>query len=189
MKLSPREGLLMWITGLVVLYGGTYFVCAPQLKTWAELRRQREETERKIGLAERLVAQGPAWEKRLEGLRTKLPQYPPDKDVTADLLIKLEQLASRNGLTLLSRDVEKETQQGAMYELAVNCKWEGKLEALVHFLFDLQNEDAILDASQLTIAPNEKKFPRGSLTVYCSYSRTALPEGAGRSPETRKERK
>ena len=98
--------------------------------------------------------------------------------------IKLEQIASAHGLTLSSRDAEKETQRGDMYELAVNCKWEGKLDAVVHFLFDLQKEDAILDASQLTITPNEKKIPKGSFTVYCSYSRTQ-PAGVPRTPEAK----
>jgi Tfp pilus assembly protein PilO len=189
MKVSQREAVLMWATGLVALLGVSYFVCAPKFKEWTALSKLREDAQRKIDLAERLVAQGPQWEKRLTDLRKKLPQYPADKDVTADLLIKLEQLASQNGLTLPSRDVEKETQHANMCELAVNCKWEGKLEAITHFLFDLQNEDAILDASQLTIAPNEKKYPRGSFTVYCSYSR-AQPPGAPKNPaEPKKEGK
>jgi len=182
MKISPRETMLLWVTGVIVLFGLTYLICAPKIKAWTALDAARKDALRKIGLAERLMAQGPQWEKRLSELRKKLPQYPPEKDMTADLGIKIEQLATKNGLTLPNRDTEKEIQHGNLCELAVNCKWEGKLDALVHFLFDLQNEDAILDVSQLTIAPNEKKFPRGSLTVYCSYSRTQ-PAGAPKSPE------
>ena len=82
-----------------------------------------------------------------------------------------------NGVNLISREAGKETLRGNMYEVAVNCKWEGKLESLTRFLFDLQKEDVILDVSELTISPNEKKVLRGGFTVYCSYSRIPPPGG------------
>jgi Tfp pilus assembly protein PilO len=173
MKMSSRELGLLWATSVVTLFGLTYLLAQPSVKVWKELRATQAETERKIQATERLMSQGPQWEAKLADFRNKLPQYPPDKDVTADLLIRIEKLASANGLTLPSRDVEKESQKGDMHELAVNCKWEGKLESLVRFLFALQNEDAILDTSQLTVTPSEKKVLRGSFTVYCSYSRTS----------------
>lgn len=172
MKMSSRELGLLWATGVITLFGLTYVLAQPSLKAWKDVQTLQAETERKIQASERLKSQGPQWEAKLAEFRRKLPQYPAEKDVTADLLIRIEKLASANGLTLPSRDVEKESQQGDMHELAVNCKWEGRLEALVRFLFALQNEDAILDTSQLTVAPSEKKVLRGSFTVYCSYSRT-----------------
>jgi Tfp pilus assembly protein PilO len=171
--MSSRELGLMWTTGFVTLFGLTYFLAQPSVKAWKELRSSQAEMESKIEATARLKAQGPQWDTKLADFRGKLPQYPPDKDVTADLLIRIEKLASANGLTLPSRDVEKESQKGDMHELAVNCKWEGKLDSLVRFLFALQNEDAILDTSQLTVASSEKKVLRGSFTVYCSYSRTS----------------
>jgi Tfp pilus assembly protein PilO len=171
MKISPREMMLAWVTGLIALFGVSYLLAAPKFKEWSEIITKREEATKKIELTERLIGQNPAWESKLSELRRKLPKYPADKDVTADLLIRIEKLASANGLILASRDVDKETQTGDMYELAANCKWEGKLEPLVRFLFDLQQEDAILDVSQLLAAPNEKRVLKGSFTVYCSYSR------------------
>lgn len=172
MKVSSREMTLLWITGVAALFGVTFLLAQPRIKDWKDLGTKQAEAERKIQATEHLLAQGPSWNRKLADFRKKLPQYPADKDVTADLLIRIEKLASANGLTLPSRDVEKESQKGDMHELAVNCKWEGKLDSLVHFLFDLQNEDAILDASKLVVSPNEKKVLRGSFTVYCSYSRT-----------------
>jgi Tfp pilus assembly protein PilO len=171
MKISPREMMLLWITGVNALFGLSYLMAVPAIKEWSIVKANREEAARKIELTERLIDQNQAWESKLANLRRKLPVYPGDKDVTADLLIRIEKLASANGLTLSSRDVEKETLMGDMHELSANCKWEGKLEPLVRFLFDLQQEDAILDVSQLLAAPNEKRVLKGSFTVYCSYSR------------------
>lgn len=172
MKISSREMTLAAVTGLVALFGISYLMAVPRIKEWTKVMEERRETARKIDLTRRLIGQAPGWETKLQELRRKLPQYPPEKDVSADLYIRIEKLASASGLTLASRDLEKETRAGDMCELAANCKWEGKLEPLVRFLFALQQEDAILDISQLSVAPNEKRLLKGSFTVYCSYSRT-----------------
>ena len=87
----------------------------------------------------------------------------------------LRKLASGSQLSLLSRDVERESRHGDLYELSASCRWEGSLDALVHFLFELQQDDAILDVSQLTVSPTDKKPLRGTLTVYCSYTRQNAP--------------
>lgn len=180
--MSSRELMLAWATAAIAIFGVSYLVAAPKFSEWTAIKANREEVVRKIALTSRLIEQNPAWEAKLADLRRKLPLYPADKDVTADLLIRIEKIASANGLTLASRDVDKETLTGDMYELAANCKWEGKLEPLVRFLFDLQQEDAILDVSQLLAAPNEKRVLKGSFVVYCSYSRIK-PGATGAKPE------
>ena len=183
MKMSSRELGLFWATGMVALFGLTYMLAQPRFKEWKDLGGRQEEAARKIEATEHLLNQKAQWDGKLAEFRKRLPQYAPEKDVTADLLIRIEKLASANELQLPARDSEKEVLKGDMYELAVNCKWEGKLESLTHFLFDLQNEDAILDTSQLTVAPNEKRVLRGSFTVYCSYSRTTPPANSAKKPE------
>lgn len=188
MKMSPRELVLLGVTCAVALGGLTFLLCSPRFAEWKALQEKQEQTARKTEVTQHLVDQAPRWDKRLADLRAKLPVYAAEKDVTADLLIKIEQLATARGLTLPSRDMEKETAKGDMYELAANCKWEGKLEALIRFLFDLQKEDAILDISALSASPNERKVLRGSFTVYCSYSRNQ-PAGQRKKPETKVQEK
>jgi hypothetical protein len=177
MKISSREMILAWIAGVAALGGLTYLLVEPTLKEWALLEGKKAESLRQVGNQKRLIAQSANWEAKLSELKKKLPTHPQGKDVTTDLQILIEKLARVNGLNLISREAEKETLRGNMYEVAVNCKWEGKLEALTRFLFDIQKEDVILDVSQLTISPNEKKVLRGGFTVYCSYSR--IPPAGG----------
>lgn len=177
MKVSPREMVLIWITAFVALAGVTYLLVDPQLRVWSTLAGKRQEVARQVANQERLISQAPKWDAKLSEQKKKLPTHPQGKDVTTDLQILIERLAKANGLNLISREAEKETLRGNMYEVAVNCKWEGKLEPLTRFLFDLQKEDVILDVSQLTISPNEKKVLRGGFTVYCSYSR--VPQAGG----------
>jgi len=182
MKVSPREMVLLWMTGVVALAGVTYLMVDPQLKDWKTLDDKKTEALRQVENQKRLIAQAAKWDAKLAEQKKKLPTHPQGKDVTTDLQILIERLAKANGVNLLSREAEKETLRGNMYEVAVNCKWEGKLEALTRFLFDLQKEDVILDVSQLTISPNEKKVLRGGFTVYCSYSRVP-PAGGEKKTE------
>jgi len=184
MKVSSREMVLIWMTGFVALAGVTYLLVDPQLKEWGVLDDKKQDAARQVANQKRLISQAPKWDSKLAEQKKKLPTHPQGKDVTTDLQILIERLATANGLTLVSREAEKEALRGNMYEVAVNCKWEGKLESLTRFLFDLQKEDVILDVSQLTISPNEKKVLRGGFTVYCSYSRV-LPAGVEKKTETK----
>ena len=177
MKISAREMVLLWATGVVALGGLTYLMVEPQLKEWKVVDDKRAEASHQVDIQKRLIDQAPKWNAKLAEQKKKLPTHPQGKDVTTDLQILIERLARANNLNLISREAEKEALRGNMYEVAVNCKWEGKLEALTRFLFDLQKEDVILDVSQLTISPNEKKVLRGGFTVYCSYSRIPPPGG------------
>ena len=184
MKMSPREMILAWMTGVALLGGITYAIGKPRVEEWKDLRSRQEEAQRKIDAAQRLIDPGPQWNAKLADLRKKLPAYPANKDVTADLGIKIDNIAKAHDLKITSSDTDKESLKGEMYELATICKWEGKLDAVVRFLFDLQNEDAILDVSQMTASPNERKVLRGSFTVYCSYSRLSAGKESVK-PETK----
>jgi Tfp pilus assembly protein PilO len=177
MKISPREMILVWVTGVVALGGLTFFLVDPQIKEWKLLAEKKSALERDVEKQKYLISQAPKWDAQLRSLKKKLPTHPQGKDVSTDLQILIERLAKANGLNLISRDAEKETLKGSMYEVAINCKWEGKLASLTRFLFDLQKEDVILDISQLSISPNEKLVLRGGFTIYCSYSR--VPSAGG----------
>lgn len=184
MKVSAREMVLVWVTGFVALAGITYLIVDPQLAQWKVLGEKHRDVAHQVDLQKRLIEQAPRWDAKLAEQKKKLPTHPPGKDVSTDLQILIERLARQDGLNLISREAEKESLRGNMYEVAVNCKWDGKLEALTRFLFDLQREAGILDISQLMISPNEKKVLRGNFTVYCSYSRVP-PAGGEKKTDSR----
>jgi hypothetical protein len=86
----------------------------------------------------------------------------------------MDGLASRNGVKIITRQVGEEEQAGEIYELPIECKdLEGTLQGLVRFLFDLQNEDAMLDIRQFYVKPKGKGdvLLRGRFTLYCAYTR------------------
>ena len=174
MRLSTREIVLGWITLLVVLMAGSYWLGQARLEEWRAAAREKESLSQRIAVTERLINQRPRWEQRLQQLLAALPSYPPDKDVTAELLKKLERTAREQGLRLLRREPEKEKDLGDLFEVAIHCTWEADLEQLVHFLYAIQSQGAIFDVQKLTVTPaREGGRLKGTFTVDVAYRRAA----------------
>jgi len=85
----------------------------------------------------------------------------------------MDSVATRNGFTIARRQTGKEAEVGDVYELPIDCKdWEGSLESLVKFLYDLNREGAMLDVRQLYVRPSNKPgYLKGTFTLYCAYMR------------------
>lgn len=187
MKLSQRELVLACVTGAVLLTGGTYLLCEPRVKEYRSLIEERRKMQERLALDERLAAQRTSWSERMSQMGRSLPEFPADKDVTADLLITLERIAKEHGISLSRRDAEPEQKRGSICELAINCKYEGTLESLVHFLFELKQQGAMLDVGQLTASP-DKGILKGSFVIDCAYRRARSGESnpkPGTQPQER----
>ena len=48
MKISPREMMLVWATGIVALSGLTFFLVEPQVKEWSVLGDKKTTLEREV---------------------------------------------------------------------------------------------------------------------------------------------
>lgn len=175
MRLTGREAVLSWFTLVVAVVAGTWLWGQPRLQEWREFARREAQLRRRERAANRLLAEKPEVEARLEELRKKLPRHPPGKDVTADVLRLIERVARDNNLSLLRRDPEGERSVGELYEMTIRCTWEGDLEALVRFLYALETQDAILDVRKLSVNPSPGRPGRlnGAFTLDCAYSREA----------------
>jgi hypothetical protein len=173
MNISTREMGLAWMTTVVLVLAGTYWFGLPRVTMWKDAVKAREALGWKMKEVEHLLGDQTNVNQRLEALRKELPQHPQGKDVTAELLMTLEHTAQEHGLILLRREPEKEKSVDDLYEVAINCSWEGSLDALVHFLYALQIQGAILDTRQLTVTPGQGGPDRlkGNFTVDCAYTR------------------
>jgi hypothetical protein len=184
MKLSRRELILAFSTGAVVLLGVSYLLGEPAIGRWraAVERRQKLGDERK--LAQRLIAQRGDWESRYQQQRADIPVHGVNDPVSALLLKRVEQLASENGLTLSRVQPDKERNIGDLFELAIDCAWEGNLETLVRFLYAVQKQGAILDIRQLTVSPGQGAPDRlkGNFTLFFAFRRIEAGTGAPAAP-------
>ncbi len=171
MKLNVREWNLLTLTAVVILAVSAYMLAEHALDERRDLIRAIQDAEERIVRRHAVITQTDQWEDRLRELRNSLPSYPEDQDVTSRLLTLLENAATRHNLQLLRRDPERERRDGELYELTINCRWRGDLEALVYFLFDLQQQGVQLGVRQLSITPRGPGRLEGTMTIDGAYSR------------------
>lgn len=187
MNLSPREMILLWVTLAAVLLGGSFWLGEPMYKEWRSQRGDRSALHDRQRLAERLLEQKADIRQRWTAMRKSMPNYPLDQDVTSQLLRNLQQTADKQGLNLVRVEPDEEVSVGDLYEVSITCSWEGTLDALVKFLYDVQAESGMVDTRQITVTPTRGDDGRlkGNMVVDYAYSRSApTPEPA---PEVEEE--
>ena len=123
--------------------------------------------------AEELIKRKDEWQKNLDELRSKLPKYAADQPVSAELLKTITKTAESHNLHLTRTEPEEEKQAGDVSELAITCTWDGELEALIHFLYDVQMQGAVLDIREITMAPGQASAGqlKGNFKVFCAFTR------------------
>ncbi len=185
MKLSSREAGLGVLTGILVLFSLSYLLVAPRIKEWQERLDTRAALERRVVVARHLVEDRPRWDARMADLRARLTRYPAAMDVTADYLKILERVATESILSLIQRKPQKEKRHGDCFEMPIDCTWEGDLQALVRFLFSLEQEPTTMDIEELSasLVSGGQGRLKGSFTLMCIYSRDEpSPDAARESP-------
>lgn len=192
MKISPRELVLLVATSSVALFGGTAILARPHVDAWQATVEKQAKARAEIEKSTRLIQARDIWSRKFDELGRKIPQFPADKPMDVHWLTMMDDIASRHGLTISKRQVGEEKRVGDVYELPIEVKdWDGQLEAITHFMFDLQEAGAMLDLRQLYIKPKEDRSLRGRFILYCAYTRAhaapkAEKEGAGVASKNRK---
>lgn len=185
MKVTSRELTLGLLTLTVGLFGGTALLARPRLAEWERLRKTQERLERETRIDRDLVEKQAEWTDRFEVLSKAMPQYGVTQKTDVLWLSTIDSVARRHGLEIRRIEAGEERQQGDVYELPIECQeWEGSLDALVHFLFDLQSRGAMLDVRFLLIRPKAGRVLRGRFSLSCAYTRGEPAAGAPGSPET-----
>jgi len=172
MKLSQREMTLALITGSIILFGLSAILAKPKIEKWRDLSKKKAEVTRQIQSNRDTIASKEKWKKKLNDLQKSLPEYPADQKMDVQWLSTMDEVASKQGVKILKRQAGEEKVVGDVYELPIECKdWEGNLDSMVRFLFDLQNQGAMLDVRQLQIKPKSAGLFKGYFTLYCAYTK------------------
>ncbi len=172
MKISTRESLLGLITVSVLLFAGTAMIGRSKIDNLKEMRSGRIKLRNSIERSKRLVDQKEKWTKRMDVFQDKIPRFPMNKNMDVYWSNEVEKKANAHDLRILKHEVGSEHQEGPIYELPIECRdWEGSLDSLVHFLFDLQSKGAMLDIRYLRVKPKDKTIRKGRFSLYCAYMR------------------
>jgi len=171
-KISARESLLGLITVSVLLFAGTGILGRSKIEDLKGLRSEQVEVRSSIERNKKLVGQEEKWSERMDKFQNKMPRFPLNKRMDVYWSNEVEKKANAHGLKILRHEVGSEHQEGPIYELPIECRdWEGSLDALVHFLFDLQSKGAMLDVRYLRVKPKDKTIRKGRFSIYCAYMR------------------
>lgn len=175
MKFSRREMLLGMAALTAVLFGFTYWLTHSKIAGQNRMMEEKSRLLRQIELHKRILAEKDGWTARLDELKQQLPEYDEKTPVTAELLKLIKRTADEHGLDLVRTQPYREEQRGTLYELGVSCTWEGRLEALIRFLYDLQSQGIRFDVRQLTVTPDGQRegILKGSMIIDCAYRRAA----------------
>ena len=170
---TSKERTLLLVTVVVVLYGAAALSFKKQSANWKAAARIYATTQKKVQEERALIGAKDEWFAKYEHMRELMPVFPYDKDVDTHWLNIMDSTATRHGFTIARRQTSKEVEVGDVYELPIDCKdWEGSLESLVKFLYDLNKEGAMLDVRQLFVRPSNKPgYLKGTFTLYCAYMR------------------
>mgnify|MGYP001055301763 FL=1 len=186
---TSREKNMLLIAVVVLLYAAAALSYKKQMTNWKAAERIYRSAQKKVQEERALIAARDEWSARYAQMRDLMPVFPYEQDVDTYWLNVMDAAASRNGLMIARRQANKEIEVGDVYELPIECKdWEGTLEALVKFLYDLHKEGAMLDVRQLFIRPaNRPGYLKGTFTLYCAYMRgddARPPAGKQAAPAT-----
>lgn len=172
---SNREKAMVVVTAVFFLYTFLGLTLRKRIVAFNDLRRDQQTKREIYGQYLNLIGQRDTWQETYREKAALMPVFGQDRQVETYWLGVLDRLATKNGLTIVRRQTGEEKQEGDVYELAIDCKeWEGSLESLVGFLYDVHSEGAMLDVRRLFIRPATGKNGaglRGNFTLYCAYMR------------------
>ena len=187
MTITPREKALAAATLMALLYGVLGLSARGRVEAIRQGRASLRARQTEVALAQSLIAQRDDWRSQYAELGDLMPVFDAGRRVDTHWLGVMDRVATHNGLSIIKRQIGEKKQAGNVYEMPIECKeWEGTLDALVGFLYELQAEGAMLDLRQMYVkpSPNNPAKLRGSFTLYCAYMRTTppAPPAAGATP-------
>lgn len=173
MKISRREMLIGIVTLFAGLFGATYWMGGSKIAEQRQLAEEKEQLLRQMALHKRIIEQQGSWTNRLAELHAQLPVYDRKVSVTGEILKEIKSMADGNGLDLTKSRADREKQVGTLYELSVICDWEGELEELVRFLYEVNGRGLRFDIRELSVRPDAKRagILRGDMIIDCAYLR------------------
>lgn len=173
--MSERDKKLGMILAMVLLFGilGIWYPKAQ--RKWKASQTALQQTTQQHTREKIFIGMQPILMEQYSKLRDLMPVFPTGKSVDTYWLPIMDETARKNDVTIAQRAIGGEEEIGEVTELTLECRdWTGRLDALVHFLYDIETrKDAMMDIRQIYMKPNLKQpgTLQGSFTLNCAYMR------------------
>lgn len=141
---------------------------------WAKSARMYKKAVDKYREEKVLIFQKDRWAEAYKEEKARMPAFEFGEATDTKWISKLCTIAEKNHIVISNLQGGKEIKAGDVLELPIEVKnWEGSLEALVKFMYELENtEEGMFDIKQINIKPSNKKgYLKGSFVLTCAYMR------------------
>jgi hypothetical protein len=155
MQFNKRETtLMMWVLG-AALVGISYYAGSGWWKTYQQQGGEIKDYDQALFAQEVTLGTKPDLQRELRMLESQLPTYPAGQNITSLQLAKLVKIAQASKLQLGTKKADEPRKFGDrdLYEMEIRSTYQGALEPLTYFLYNLQSEGAALDIRRMTISP------------------------------------
>jgi Tfp pilus assembly protein PilO len=179
MKISEREMILGVATLACVLVGVTWYTANGKVAEWKEKKDEIASVQRQIREHKAAISKQDDWSGELALLEQELLAFDINqRSVSPELMKTINTLADKYALQITRTTPSGEKPTGDLYELSINCQWQGRLESLVAFLADLQQEGIRYDVRTLNILPrgNNTGLLSGSMIIDCAFTRRLIAD-------------
>lgn len=180
MKITQREMTLGVVTLACVLVGATWYGVDKKTEEWKAKKTQIEKLRQQISLNQNAIKMQDTWMDELNVLQQDLRVFDDDeRSASPELMKTIKAISDTHELDITRSQPYAEKPTGDLFELGINCTWQGTLEAVVGFLADLQQQGVRYDIRTLNIQPVGKNSGqlKGNMVINCAYTRKPLPDG------------
>ncbi len=174
MKITQREMILGVATLTAVLAGFTWYIVDSKVDGWKSKANEIEKSEQQARHYRTAIRMQENWLDELNELQGGLRVFDSQKhSVSPELMKTIKAISSKHGLDITRSQPYGEKSTDDLFELGINCTWQGRIETMVSFLTDLQQQGVRYDVRQLNITPVGKNTGelKGNMVIHCAYTR------------------
>jgi hypothetical protein len=179
MKITQREMGLGVVTLAAVLIGITWYMVDHRIDEWKAKAGAIQKTEQQIRQYLRAIQMQDEWLDELNELQAGLRVFENNgRSVAPELMKIIKSISDKHGLDITRNQPYDEIPTGDLFEMGINCTWQGSLESIVGFLTELQQQGVNYDVRQLNITPVGRNTGnlKGNMVIHCAYTRKEQTE-------------
>ncbi|MEN7973424.1 MAG: hypothetical protein ABFR47_06280 [Verrucomicrobiota bacterium] len=174
MKISQREMILGVVTLAAVLGGTTWYKVNSKVAEWKSKATEIGNSNQQIRHYEAAIKMQENWQGELDKLQAGLRQFDAgQRSVSPELMKIIKGISKKHELDITRSQPYSEKPTDNLFELGINCTWQGNLEAMIGFLAELQQQGVSYDVRQLNVTPAGKNTGKlkGNMVIHCAYTR------------------
>ena len=176
---SHREKVTLVLLVFTVLFGILGLASKSRFALIRQKNAQLQGARQELRVKQALVNSSPLWNARYEKVAGAMPVFPLNFDSTTYWGSRMDAAAAKtSGFNINKRLQGEEKEVGDAYEFTLEVReYEGTLESIAKFLYELESDGSKFSIRELDIRPHRQKpgLLQGKFTLCCAYMKAEVP--------------